>query len=85
MNSKFVPMKRADSVAQIGNHSSKTEASIQSVTTETEHSLTGTTNKDMQHFCVRNQKGEELRKCWKEANRCFSTARDVFFVVSQKM
>ena len=43
---EFAPMKRAvrDSVVQIGNHTSKSEASIQSVTTlkvgETENSLT---------------------------------------------
>ena len=43
---EFVPMKRAvrDSVAQIGNHTSKSEASIQCVRAlnvgETENSLT---------------------------------------------
>ena len=63
MNSNFVPMKRAmrDSVAQIGNHTSKSEASIQSVTAlivgETENSLTDRLeagqqreHKDMRYF-----------------------------------
>ena len=65
---EFVPMKRAvrDSVAQIGNHTSKSEASIPSKTAlnvgETEKSLTDRleaeqrkANKDMRDFWIQEQ------------------------------
>ena len=93
---EFAPMKRAvrDPVAQIGNHTSKSEASIQSGTAlnagETENSLDGSigsrTAKGTQRYArlldtrtssrwrPQYQGREELRKCWKEANRCLSTA-----------
>ena len=65
---EFVPMKCAvrDSVAHIGNHTSKSVASIQSVTSlnvgETENSLTDrlkagqqTKHKDMRYFWIQEQ------------------------------
>ena len=82
-----------DSVAQIGTHTSKSEASIQSGTAlnagETDNSLTDRLEAEQQRNTkmyetldtrtssrrrLQYQEGEELRKCWKEANRCFSTA-----------
>ena len=92
----FVLMKRAvrDSVAQIGNHTSKSEASIQSETAlnagETETSLTDRLeaeqqreHKDIARLLdtrtssrrrLQYQEGQELRKYWKYANHCYSTA-----------
>ena len=69
---EFVPIKRAvrDSVAQIGNHTSKSEASIQSETAlnvgETENSLTDRLeaeqqreHKDVQYFWIPEQVQDE--------------------------
>ena len=78
---EFIPMKRAvrDSVAQIGNHTSKSEASIQSVTAlnvgETENSLTDrldagqqTKHKDMRYFWTQEQVRDEDFSIKKEKN-----------------
>ena len=60
-----VPMMCAvrDRVAQIGNHISKSEASAILLDTRI------SSRRRLQY-----QEGEELRKCWNEANLCFSTA-----------
>ena len=93
---EFVPRKRAvrDLVAQIGNHTSKSEASIQSETAlnagETENLVTDQIearhqreHKDVRYsWATRTssrrrlqfQEGTELRKYWRDANHCFSTA-----------
>ena len=78
---EFVPMKRAvrDSVAQIGNHISKSEASIQSGTAlnagETENSLTDRLeaeqqreHKDMRDFWIQEQVQDEDFSIMKEKN-----------------
>ena len=92
---ELVPMKRAvrDVVAQLENHTSKSEASMQKVTAlkvgET-NSLTDRLEaghqrerKDVRYFWatrtssrrrLQYQEEEEIRKCWNEANLCFSTA-----------
>ena len=91
---EFVPRKRAvqDSVAQIGNHTSKSEALTQSETAlnagETENNSTDQLEQDIKGntkmhgtFGYWNKfqtnisvSRKELRKYWKEANHCFSTA-----------
>ena len=83
-----------DSVTQIGNHTSKSEASIQKVTAFEcrrngeyfDESIGSRTSKGTQRCKIlldtrtssrrrlQYQEGEELRKCWNEANHCFSTA-----------
>ena len=78
---EFVPMKRAvrDSVAQIGNDTSKSETSIQSVTAlkvgETENSLADrlkvgqqTKLKDMRYFWMQEQVRDEDFSIKKEKN-----------------
>ena len=78
---EFVPMKRAvrDSVAQIGNHTSKSETSIHSVTAlnvgETENSLADqlkvgqqTKHKDMRYFWMQEQVRDEDFSIKKEKN-----------------
>ena len=78
---EFVPMKRVirDSMAQIGNHTSKSEASIQSVTAlnvgETENSLTDRLeagqqreHKDMRDFWIQEQVRTEDFSITKEKN-----------------
>ena len=82
-----VPRKRAvrDSVAQIGNHTSKSEASIQSVAAfnvgETENSLTDRLearqqreHKDLRYFWVQEQVREEDFSIKKEKN-CASAGK----------
>ena len=78
---EFVPLKRAvrDSVTQIGNHTSKSEASIQSVRAlndgETETSLTDrleagqqSEDKDIRYFWIQEQVRDEDFSIKKEKN-----------------
>ena len=78
---EFFPKKRAqrDSVARIGNHTSKSEASIQSVTAlnveETENSLTDRLeaihrreHKDIRYFGIQEQVRDEDFSIKKEKN-----------------
>ena len=91
---EFVPMKRAarDSVAQIENHTSKSEASIQSVTAlnvgETVNSLTDRLeagqqreHKDMRYFWIQEQVRDEDFSIKKEKN-CANVGTKPIFVSS---
>ena len=94
---EFVPMKRAvrDSVAQVGNHTSKSEASIQSVTAlnvgETENSLTNqlkarqqTKHKDMRDFWIQEQVRDEDFSIKKENNCANVGTKPIFASVLQQ-
>ena len=93
----FVSMKRAvrDSVAQIGNHTSKSETSIQSATAwnvgETENSLTDrlgagqrTKNKNMRYFRIQEQVQDEDFRNKKEKNCANVGTKPIFASVLQQ-
>ena len=94
---EFVTMKRAarDSVAQIGNHPSKSAASIQSVTAlnvgGTENSLTDRLeagqlmeHKDMRHFWIQEQVRDEDFSIKKEKNCANFGTKPIFASVQQQ-
>ena len=94
---EFAPLNRAvrDSVVQIGNNTSKSEASIQSVTAlnvgETENSLTDRLkagqqreHKDMRYFWIQEQVRDEDFSIKKEKNCANVGTKPIFASVLQQ-